>query len=265
MEESMNRYQKETTTVVEQREISEGIFDLRLKTKSALNCRPGQFAGIYPPSDAHMLMRPISICECDKDREEIRFVYRIAGEGTGRISGVKSGDVLELLSVLGNGFPLEEAKGKKLAIMGGGIGIPPMLYTAREVLGMAGETEIYLGYRNGDTFLAGEFEDYGNVNIVTEDGSKGYKGNVLDAIKERAFAPEVIFACGPMPMLRAVKRFAGEIGAKAFISLEERMACGVGACLGCVVQTKDTDRHSHVKNARICTEGPVFDAKEVEI
>ena len=103
------------------------------------------------------------------------------------------------------------------------------------------------------------------MNIVSEDGSVGYKGNVLDAIRERDFKPDVMFACGPMPMLRAIKQYAESIGAIAYISLEERMACGVGACLGCVCKTVNKDAHSHVNNTRICTEGPVFDAREVEI
>ena len=101
--------------------------------------------------------------------------------------------------------------------------------------------------------------------MVSEDGSTAYKGNVLDALKERGFKPEVIFACGPMPMLRAIKRYAEEAGCIAYISLEERMACGVGACLGCVAKTVNKDEHSHVNNTRVCTEGPVFDSREVEI
>lgn len=261
----MDYRKKETTTVVGQKEIAKDIYDLRVRTDAARAAVPGQFAGIFPPSDAKILMRPISICEADAEKGEIRFVYRIAGEGTKLIATLKEGDSVDLLSVLGNGFPVEAAEGKKVAVMGGGIGIPPMLYTCRKLLGKAKETEIYLGYRNNDTFLASEFEPYGTVNVVSEDGSTAYKGNVLDALKERGYAPEVIFACGPMPMLRAIKKYAEENGCTAYISLEERMACGVGACLGCVAKTVKKDEHSHVNNTRVCTEGPVFDATEVEI
>ena len=101
--------------------------------------------------------------------------------------------------------------------------------------------------------------------VATEDGSNGTKGNVMDAIAASGLEADVIYACGPMPMLRAIKRYAQEKGIQAYISLEEHMACGVGACLGCVVKTKEVDHHSHVHNARICTDGPVFEAKEVEI
>jgi dihydroorotate dehydrogenase electron transfer subunit len=261
----MEYRKKETTYVVSQEELSKDIYDLRLQTPAAAYAKPGQFVGLYPPSDAHLLMRPISICESNPEKGELRMVYRIAGEGTNLISTLKKGDTIPMLSLLGNGFPVSAAEGKKVAVMGGGIGIPPMLYTAKQLKNTAAETEIYLGYRDSDTFLSDEFEGYGTVNRVTEDGSVGYKGNVLDAIQERGFVPEVILACGPMPMLRAIKRFAEEINATAYISLEERMACGVGACLGCVVKTVKKDEHSHVNNTRICTEGPVFDAKEVEI
>ena len=261
----MEYRKKETTYVVSQEELSKGKYDLRLQTPAAAYAKPGQFVGLYPPSDAHLLMRPISICESDSVKSELRMVYRIAGEGTRLLSTLKKGDAVSMLSLLGNGFPVSAAAGKKVAVMGGGIGIPPMLYTAKQLKNVAAETEIYLGYRDGDTFLSDEFEGYGTVNRVTEDGSVGYAGNVLDAVSERGFIPEIIFACGPMPMLRAIKNYAEKINATAYISLEERMACGVGACLGCVAKTVKKDAHSHVNNTRICTEGPVFDAKEVEI
>lgn len=110
-----------------------------------------------------------------------------------------------------------------------------------------------------------DFEKNGDLYIATEDGSVGTAGNVMDAIRENALKADIIYACGPMPMLRAIKAYALEADIPAYISLEERMACGVGACLGCVCTTKNVDAHSHVHNARICTDGPVFEAREVEI
>ena len=169
---------------------------------------------------------------------------------------------MEVLGTLGNGFPLEEAEGKKVFLMGGGIGVPPILELAKR---MNAEKQIIMGYRDSQTFLREDFEKYGKVYIATEDGSVGTRGNVMHAIAENALEADVIFACGPMPMLRAIKTYAAEHGIKAYISLEEHMACGVGACLGCVVKTKEKDHHSHVNNARICTDGPVFEAGEVEI
>lgn len=171
-------------------------------------------------------------------------------------------DEVSVLGVLGNGFPLEKAQGKKVFLMGGGIGIPPMLQLAKE---LQADKQIILGYRNQDLFLAEELRQNGTVYIATEDGSVGCRGNVMDAIRENGLKAEVIMACGPMPMLRAIKQYAEENGIEAYLSLEERMACGVGACLGCVCKTKEVDHHSHVHNARICTDGPVFEAKEVDI
>ena len=146
--------------------------------------------------------------------------------------------------------------------MGGGIGIPPMLELAKE---LDCKKQILLGYRNKDLFLEEDLERYGDVYVATEDGSVGTRGNVLDAIRENGLEAEAIFACGPTPMLRALKAYAAEQGMDCYLSLEERMACGVGACLGCVCKTTKADAHSHVHNARICTEGPVFEAGEVDI
>ena len=146
--------------------------------------------------------------------------------------------------------------------MGGGIGIPPMLETAKQI---KGDVYSFLGYRDSLTFLSDEFEKVSTVFIATEDGSVGSKGNVMNALAESGIKPDIIMACGPMPMLRAIKKYAQENDITAYISLEERMACGVGACLGCVCKTVHKDAHSHVNNTRICTEGPVFDAREVDI
>ncbi len=109
-----------------------------------------------------------------------------------------------------------------------------------------------------------EFEPFGDVYIATEDGKAGTKGNVLDAVSEHGLKADVIYACGPLPMLRALKSYAKEHDMECFVSLEERMACGIGACLGCVCKSKETDSHTNVKNKRICKEGPVFEAQEVD-
>ncbi len=129
----------------------------------------------------------------------------------------------------------------------------------------AASKDIILGYRNNELFLAEDLKRYGNVYIATEDGSVGTRGNVMNVIAAEGLNADVIFACGPMPMLRAIKQYAQEQDIPAYISLEERMACGVGVCLGCVVKTKEIDHHSHVNNARVCTDGPVYLASEVNL
>ena len=254
--------EKSMACVLSQAELAPGIFDLWLQTGMAANAKPGQFIGVYPKNASTLLPRPISICEVNEDKTALRIVYRVAGAGTAEFSGLKEGDRVAILGTLGNGFPLEAGKGKKCFLMGGGIGVPPILQLSKE---LAAEKSIFLGYRDGALFLKEDFEKYGNVFVATEDGSNGTKGNVMDAIAASGLEADVIYACGPMPMLRAIKRYAQEKGIQAYISLEEHMACGVGACLGCVVKKKEVDHHSHVHNARICTDGPVFEAKEVEI
>lgn len=253
---------KLTATVKSQREIAPGIYDLRLSTELAAGAKAGQFVCLYPKDKSTLLPRPISICEADGESGILRLVYRVVGKGTAEFSGLKEGETVEILGNLGNGFPVEKAAGKRVFIMGGGIGIPPMLELARRL--QAGK-QIIVGYRDRDTFLKEELERHGSVYVATEDGSVGSRGNVMDAIRENGLCADIIFACGPMPMLRAIKRYAEEQEIPAYISLEEHMACGVGACLGCVVKTREIDSHSHVNNARICTDGPVFEAGEVDI
>lgn len=253
---------KLAAVVTSQKEIAPGIFDMWITTELAKGAVPGQFICLYPKDKSTLLPRPISICEADKEKEQLRIVYRVAGKGTAEFSAYKEGETVEVLGTLGNGFPVEEATGKKVFLMGGGIGIPPMLELAKN---MQADKQIIVGYRDDKTFLREDLEKNGMVYIATEDGSVGSKGNVMDAIRENGLQADMIFACGPMPMLRAIKKYAEEAGIPAYISLEEHMACGVGACLGCVVKTKEKDHHSHVHNARICTDGPVFEAREVDI
>lgn len=258
----MAQKKKTETTVVSQKEIADNIFELWIETELAQDAHPGQFVAVYPKNAATLLPRPISICEADKEKGRLRLVYRIAGKGTKEFSSYRQGDKVDILGILGNGFPLERAEGKSVFLMGGGIGIPPILQLSKE---LHAQKQIILGYRNRDLFLQEDFNRNGTVYIATEDGSVGSKGNVMDAIRENGLQADVIMACGPMPMLRAIKQYAAEHEIEAYISLEERMACGVGACLGCVCTTKEVDHHSHVHNARICTDGPVFKANEVDI
>ncbi|MCM1190705.1 MAG: dihydroorotate dehydrogenase electron transfer subunit [bacterium] len=254
--------QKQKAVILSQRELSPAVFDMWIETSLAGEAKPGQFIGVYPRDKSMLLPRPVSICEASGEKEALRLVYRIAGAGTAEFSRYQAGESVEILGILGNGFPPEAARGKRALLLGGGIGVPPLLELAKR---LDGEKRIVLGYRDSQTFLREDFEKHGKVYIASEDGSVGVKGNVLDAVRENGPDADLIYACGPMPMLRAIKAYAAERHIKAYISLEEHMACGVGACLGCVVKTKETDPHSHVRNARICTDGPVFDAEDVEI
>ena len=255
---------KETCTILSQECIGKDIYSMWIETKTiAEQAKPGQFVSVYTRDGSKLLPRPISLCEIDKEKKALRLVYRVTGKNTGTesFSRLHKNVTLEVLGPLGNGFPLDEAKGKKVFLMGGGIGVPPMMETMKQ---LDAEKTAILGYRD-ELFLNDEFEKNVKVYIATEDGSAGTKGNVMDAIRENRLEADVIFACGPKPMLRAIKAYALEKGIPCWISMEERMACGVGACLGCVCQSTEVDGHSHVHNKRVCKDGPVFLSTEVEL
>ena len=224
-------------TVKSQSELAPGIYSLWLAFPEEYNvaamAKPGQFLSLYSDDGSRLLPRPISICEIDAAKRMIRLVYRVAGAGTLEFSGKQEGDTIAVVGPLGNGFTPRSGKS---ILIGGGIGIPPMLALAKS---LSGEVQVVLGYRDAVHFLKEDFTPYASVYVI--------------------------YACGPMPMLRGVKAFAAEQGIEAQISLEEHMACGIGACLGCVCTTKEKDAHSHVNNTRICKDGPVFDAQTVEI
>ena len=250
---------EELAVVLKQSQIGTGIFDLTIQTSEiAKHARAGQFVSLYCKDGTKLLPRPISLCEIDRENATLRLVYRVTGEGTGtdEFSKMKEGDTVRVLGPLGNGFELGT---KKAFIVGGGIGIPPMLQLAKE---LQCEKTVVLGYRD-ELFLLNDFQGLCDVVVSTEDGSAGTKGNVIDAIKANALTADVIYACGPTPMLRGLKAFAEEHHMECYISMEERMACGIGACLACVCKSAGKDAHTNVDNKRICKEGPVFDAKEV--
>lgn len=250
---------KMTAKVRSQERIASDIFSLVLYVPGiAEQAKAGQFVSVYSHDGSKLLPRPISLCEIDREKKTIRLVYRVVGTGTKEFSALKEGNDIEVMGPLGNGFSL---KNRKAIIIGGGIGIPPMLELARE---LDCEKHIVLGYRD-ETFLLKDLEAAGDVYIASEDGKTGVKGNVLDAIREYGIEGDIIYACGPTPMLRAVKEYAIANDIEAQLSLEEKMACGIGACLACVCQSTEIDGHSHVHNKRICKDGPVFDAREVEL
>ena len=252
--------EKKTAVVRSQERLGDDIFSMWIQEGEVSQARAGQFISVYSKDGSRLLPRPISICETDPGAGQLRMVYRVVGEGTREFSAYKAGDEISILGPLGNGFPDVEDH-RRAFLIGGGIGIPPMLELAK---GLRCEKQIILGYRD-QVFMDQEFRPYGQVFVATEDGSAGTKGNVLDAIEEHGLEADIIMACGPAPMLRALKQYARDKAVECYLSLEERMACGIGACLACVCRTKDVDPHSNVHNARVCKDGPVFRAEEVEL
>lgn len=257
---------EEIVKVVSQNSLGNGIFDMVLQTENiAKAAKAGQFVSVYSNDASKLLPRPISLCGIDREKGTLRLVYRVTGEGTGteEFSRLKAGDTVKILGPLGNGFTV--VPGKKAFLIGGGIGVPPMLQLAKEMKASGEDIQVVMGYRNSDTFLLEEFEEVAETFVATEDGSLGTKGNVIDAIKSEKLNADIIYTCGPTPMLRALKAYAEENNMECYISMEERMACGIGACLACVCKSREKDAHTNVNNKRICKEGPVFNAKEVEL
>ena len=245
---------REFAVVAEQTEIASGIFSLWLETESiAKEAVPGQFVSVYSKDKSRMLPRPISICEADKENGKLRVV----GEGTDEFSHLTKGDQLEIIGPMGNGFPL---KGEKPLLMGGGIGVPPMVQLGK-TLKANGCTQVQTiaGYRD-ELFLTEELGASGAFYVATEDGSTGTKGNVMDAVAADSLEADVIYACGPKPMLRAIKAYAEEKGIECYLSMEERMGCGIGACLVCACQL---EKEGKSVMGHVCKDGPVFPAEEV--
>lgn len=251
---------KETAKILSQNKIADGIYSMWVETTAAKEAKPGQFIDVYVNDDSKLLPRPISICEVKDD--SLRIVYRVVGGGTKIMSTYQEGDEIQIIGPLGNGFDMRDGKA---ILVGGGIGIPPMVELAKNLSERKGKENVIsvMGYRD-ELFLVDELEQFSTVVIATEDGSTGTKGTVIDALDENGVDGDVLYACGPIPMLKALKDWANGKGIECQISLEERMACGIGACLACVCKTKEKDEHSNVCNKRICKDGPVFDANEID-
>lgn len=210
---------------------------------------PGQFINVK--ADGHFLRRPISICDWDEETAMITIVYKVVGKGTEALSRMQSGQALDVLCGLGNGFDVSKC-GEKTLVIGGGAGVPPMYGLAKELL-RAGKTPVaILGFNTiKEMFYVDDFQALGIETIVTTvDDSFGVKGFVTDALPEQY---DYFCACGPLPMLKAVYNAAATSG---LLSFEERMGCGFGACMGCTCKTKYGDK-------RICKDGPVLEKEEI--
>lgn len=251
---------KETAKVLNQNKIANDIYSMWIECEAAIDAKPGQFIDVYVNDDSKLLPRPISICEVNDN--SLRIVYRVVGGGTKVMSTYQEGDSIDIIGPLGNGFSMKDGKA---ILVGGGIGIPPMVELAKTLSEKIGKENVtcVMGYRD-ELFLTDELENFSAVIIATEDGSTGTKGTVIDALNENGISGDVMYACGPIPMLKALKDWAIDKDIECQVSLEERMACGIGACLACVCKTKEKDEHSNVCNKRICKDGPVFDAKEID-
>lgn len=258
--------------VVKNQEIIEDIYELEIDYPQDLlaGIRPGQYVNLYLPRQDLLLARPISICKVGED--SLKLVYKALGAGTKELALLEPGDWIKLSIPLGNGYDLSK-EFKEAWLVGGGLGIPPLLELAHSLKKTGCVLNVVLGYRD-KPFLAEKFAQLADkLYIVSEEEGHGIKGNVLDvvtkefqedqagiALAENDLASLSFFSSGPLPMLEAVSKFCQERDLNIQVSLEERMACGFGACVGCVRKIREGDQ---LVSRRVCKEGPVFDGRKV--
>ena len=259
----MRTYTK--SKIISNNKISDKIYKMTLSCPEiAKHAEMGQFLNIYLDKGEMILPRPISIQDVDKEAGALNIMYLIVGQGTAYMAGLPVGYELNITGPLGHGFSYDGCE--KLALIGGGIGVPPLYYAARQVLRQNPNAEIraYIGFRDKDfVILEEELCALGvKVIVTTDDGSYGAKGNALQAFINDGFAADCIFTCGPQGMLRAVAEHSIGANIPCQVSMEERMGCGIGACVVCAIAIKNL-KDDDFTYKRVCMDGPVFDAKEV--
>jgi dihydroorotate dehydrogenase electron transfer subunit len=255
----------EECIVLSNKQIAHHIFELTLKGELVQQMNePGQFVHLKVSDSVDpLLRRPISIAKIDQANETFTMIFRAEGNGTKLLAQKKVGELVDVLGPLGNGFPVEEAPaGSTALLVGGGIGVPP-LYELSLRLKMRNVNVIHvLGFATKDAvFYEDKFSSLGTTYIVTVDGSHGEKGFVTDVISKENLSFDTLYTCGPTPMLRALETAYPE--KNVYLSLEERMGCGIGACFACVCRTQDDPTGYTYK--KVCTDGPVFKGGEVLI
>lgn len=242
--------------IIQHTEIAKDVYRMVIENKEIANSAScGQFVNLYPRAKHTLLPRPISICEIGE--ETITLVYGAVGEGTREFSGYKVGETIRLSSAVGTGFKPQETK---LAVLvGGGIGVPPLVELAKQ---LTCEKVAVIGFRE-EPFLKEELEKAGaKVYIATDSGKAGFKGNVIELIKQEGIEGDYFYSCGPKVMLKALAAYCEEKNVPVQVSLEERMGCGYGACVGCVCKTKENTEAGY-EHKKVCKDGPVFLGSEV--
>ncbi len=251
-------------------EIAPQIFDMLLEYPLSLPLpAAGQFVNLYCHHQGRLLPRPISVCEVMQKESGspplLRLVYAVQGEGTLEFSTYQPGQFVDILGPFGNGFSLpditENSELGRMLLIGGGVGTPPMVELAKQLTRRGLTPEIVVGFRH-DTYLLDTLERYGRLHIATESGICGYCGNVVDLIVEEKIAAQQIFACGPTAMLRGVQQLAATMRVASQLSLEERMGCGFGGCVGCVTRIAAKNDAGFIYK-KVCKDGPVFAGQEV--
>lgn len=236
--------------------------------KIAMEAKAGQFLHIRCQDALEpTLRRPISIHMVDRKEGLVYLLYKVVGKGTKILAQKKEGEFLDVLGALGNGFSFSQDS-KAIALVAGGIGVAPLFFLAQELLNLGHKVDFIIGASNKDLLIPSEYLQMEELDLyfATDDGSYGYKGLITSLIYDlvsKGKKYDYIYGCGPLPMLKALSLLAKELKIRGQISLEEKMACGMGACLSCVCKIKDKDASDNFTYERVCTEGPVFDLKEV--
>lgn len=255
--------------LVKKEKLLDGLYKFSLETKEIVDiAKPGNFIEIRINENLDpFLRRPISIYNIEKEKGIIEIIFQVKGKGTELLSKKQEGDFIDIIGPLGNGvFKFE--KHKNIAVIGGGIGIFPLYELTKEAKKLNLNIDTYIGFRNKElVVLEKEFENTSNnLTITTDDGSYKNKGFAIDYLKENLKTKKVdcIYTCGPLPMIKAVKALAEENNIECQISLEEKMGCGLGVCLGCAVKTAESSKEDP-QYVHVCKDGPVFESKSVEI
>lgn len=245
--------------IIANRQIKRDFFVLELSSSEIEpGILPGQFVQArVDGSPATFLRRPLSVHDIDYAKSTMKLLVQVVGPGTDTLSKLKSGDILNLIYPLGNSFSVPQ-KGEKIVLIGGGCGIAPLLYLAKTMKQHDHQFDILIGFRNSERIIEhDEYKKYGNVHITTEDGSEGEKGYVTDHSILRTNRYDRVYCCGPDSMMKAVARYSISNNIFCEVSLENLMACGIGICLCCVVNTI----RGYVCT---CSEGPVFNISELK-
>ncbi|MCM3759386.1 dihydroorotate dehydrogenase electron transfer subunit [Alkalihalobacillus oceani] len=250
-------------TIINQRELTRNVVELTCEGELAgLMKEPGQFLHLrVSETDDLLLRRPVSICDVDLERKQVKMLYRIEGKGTARLAAKTAGTALDVLGPLGHGFPLEATeRGETALLIGGGVGVPPLYYLSKQLLARGVNVIHILGFQSADdVFYEREFKELGPTYVATVDGTRGTKGFVTDVISRESLECDTLYACGPTPMLEALSTLYAD--QRAFLSLEERMGCGIGACFACVCHVAGDEAGTSYR--KVCTDGPVFAVGEV--
>lgn len=248
--------QNERMTVVHQEKIAHNIFEIVLRGEIVQDMQPGQFVHVrVSDSFEPLLRRPISIANIDKETSEFTMIYRAEGRGTQLLSTKQADQEVDVLGPIGNGFPVEAVQpGGTALLVGGGIGVPPLHELSKQLNARGVKTIHVLGFQTADVcFYEEQFQALGETHYVTVDGTKGTKGFVTNVLEQHAPEFDAFYSCGPLPMLQALETFYPE--KPGYLSFEERMACGIGACFACVCKTTEAVDKDYVK---VCSDGPVF-------